>query len=96
MLCQIYRSSRKAETYLYVPFKYDLASLPELLQKQLGELTQVMLLDLSKRERLANADIESVKAAINDQGFYLQLPPGPEEYLSRAKGGASSPTSEQD
>lgn len=81
MLCQVYRSQRKSETYLYVEFGKDHSRLPEALLKQLGELSQVMILDLNKRNQLANANIETVKESLAEQGFYLQLPPGPEEFL---------------
>lgn len=56
-------------------------ALPEALLSQLGGLSEVMLLDLSKRKHLANADIDKVSSSLNEQGFYLQLPPGPEKYL---------------
>lgn len=41
-----------------------------------------MLLDLAQRQRLANADIEKVKQALTDQGFYLQVPPPVESMLN--------------
>lgn len=83
MLCQVYRSERKAATYLYVEFKKDLDTLPEALRSQLGDLAQVMVVNLAKRKKLANADIEKVKISLLEQGFYLQLPPGPESFLKR-------------
>lgn len=83
MLCQVYRSGRKAETYIYVEFGREHSTLPEALLQQLGELSQVMILDLAKRKQLANADIRLVKSALKEQGFYLQLPPGPDEYLRK-------------
>lgn len=83
MLCQVYRSGRKPETYLYVEFGREHSTLPDALLQQLGELSQVMILDLAKRQQLANADIQLVKSALQEQGFYLQLPPGPEEYLRK-------------
>jgi len=39
----------------------------------MGDLTQVLEVDLSKK-KLANANVEQVMAAIETQGFYLQLP----------------------
>lgn len=83
MLCQVYRSERKAETYLYVEFNRGLDTLPETLRSQLGELAQVMVVNLAKRKKLANADIEKVKIALVQQGFYLQLPPGPDAFLKK-------------
>ncbi|EEQ02405.1 hypothetical protein yrohd0001_33200 [Yersinia rohdei ATCC 43380] len=40
-----------------------------------------MLLSLNERKSLATADIEKVKSALVDQGFYLQVPPPPESLL---------------
>jgi len=84
MLCQVYRSSKRAETYLYVKMGTDLTTLPEQLTAKLGELNSVLIIDLNKRDKLANADINKVKAAITEQSFYLQLPPGPEKFLKMA------------
>ena len=74
MLCYIYRSAKKLDTYLYLQSKDKLDALPEGLQKLLGRLDFVMQLDLSARERLENAEIEEVKKCLRDEGFYLQLP----------------------
>lgn len=41
-----------------------------------------MLLNLADRQRLAHADIEKVKKALIDQGFYLQVPPPVESMLN--------------
>lgn len=83
MLCAIYRSERKANTYLYVP-KQDkpeenLTRLPEALLKPLGELVHVMDLDLASRSSLARADINAVIQSLKEKGAYLQLPPSNEE-----------------
>ncbi|EEQ15054.1 hypothetical protein yfred0001_1600 [Yersinia frederiksenii ATCC 33641] len=40
-----------------------------------------MLLSLNERKSLATADIEKVKKALVEQGFYLQVPPPPESLL---------------
>lgn len=41
-----------------------------------------MLISLDKREKLANADIERVRADLQDVGYYLQFPPPVEDLLS--------------
>ena len=43
----------------------------------------MMLLQLAPGKKLARADAEQVLAAIDEQGFYLQMPPGPEELRRR-------------
>ncbi len=74
MLCYIYRSSKKRDTYLYLVEKDGVNGLPDALCHLLGRLEFVMQLDLSKRNRLENADIAEVKQCLREHGFYLQLP----------------------
>jgi uncharacterized protein YcgL (UPF0745 family) len=75
MSCRIYRSDRLAYTYLYLAEGKELADLPEALHESFGSAEFVMELDLAQRTRLAQANIEIVKASLQAQGFYLQLPP---------------------
>jgi len=74
MICYIYRSAKKLDTYLYLPHKDKLDDLPEGLDKLLGRLDFVMQLDLDNIKRLENADIEDVKKCLREDEFYLQLP----------------------
>ena len=74
MLCYIYRSAKKLDTYLYLPSESKLNDLPEGLDKLLGRLDLVMQLDLNKIKRLENADIDEVKKRLQEDEFYLQLP----------------------
>jgi uncharacterized protein YcgL (UPF0745 family) len=38
---------------------------------------------LDGRKQLVNAGLEKVKTALKDQGYYLQLPPPPENLLKQ-------------
>ena len=40
-----------------------------------GSKTLVMIVPLSKRDHLGIADIDKVKVALVEQGYYLQIPP---------------------
>ncbi len=82
MICAIYRSPNRDQTYLYVEKKDDFSRVPEELLKQFGKPQFSMLISLDKREKLANADIERVRAALQDVGYYLQFPPPVENLLS--------------
>ena len=82
MICAIYRSTKRDQTYLYIEKKDDFSRIPEELLQSFGEPQFAMLLDLAQRQRLANADIEKVKQALTDQGFYLQVPPPVESMLN--------------
>ncbi|GKX54797.1 YcgL domain-containing protein [Leminorella grimontii] len=81
MRCAIYRSSKKEGTYLYIESLDDFSRVPEELMRTFGTPALAMTLDLAKREALAMADIERVKQALSEQGFYLQVPPPVESLL---------------
>lgn len=79
LLCNIYKSRRKEETYLYVSLKDDLSRVPDTLLETFGRPELVTKLMLSEERKLARAEAPKVLAAIEEQGFYLQLPPPKEE-----------------
>lgn len=81
MFCVIYRSPLRDQTYLYVEKKDDFSRVPEELLKGFGKPQLAMVLSLAQREKLAGADINKVKQALSDKGFYLQLPPPVESLL---------------
>jgi hypothetical protein len=83
MLCVIYRSSKRDQTYLYVEKKDDFSRVPEDLMKSFGTPQLAMVLSLEGREKLASADIEKVKEALEEEGFYLQVPPPLENLLKQ-------------
>ena len=76
MKCVVYKGMRKQGAYLYVASSETLTKLPQALLGQLGELQQVMDLDLTPQVNLAAADPAAVMNSIESRGFYLQLPPG--------------------
>lgn len=81
MFCVIYRSSKRDQTYLYVEKKDDFSRVPEALMNSFGKPQLAMLLPLDGSKKLVGADIEKVKIALRDEGFYLQMPPPPESLL---------------
>jgi uncharacterized protein YcgL (UPF0745 family) len=83
LICQILKSSRKEEMYLYIDKQRGLEDVPESLLAQFGELEEVMTLLLSPERPLARADINEVLADIQSQGFYLQMPPTAAQLLRR-------------
>ncbi|WP_133408599.1 YcgL domain-containing protein [Parashewanella tropica] len=85
MICAVYKSSVKPETYLYVPKNGDFSQVPEPLLKMFGTPIFVMALPFVKVEKLALADIDTVKNDIEEKGFYLQLPPPTENLLEQHK-----------
>ena len=77
--CSIYKSSKKAEMYLYVDRSQDVSKLPEALMLAFGSPTKVMDLVLTPEKKLARADAEKVLASIEEQDFYLQMPPADQD-----------------
>ncbi len=82
MHCAIYKSRKRINTYLYVERRDDFSRVPSSLLNLLGRLEFVMTLELTPERRLAVADPEQVRGQLQEQGYYLQLPP--EDYLSDA------------
>ena len=80
-LCSIYRSSKRADTYLYVEKRDDFSKVPDELRKLLGTPALVMTMDLDGQTKLAQADLIKVKQELQNKGFYLQLPPPQENLL---------------
>ena len=76
MLTWVYKSARKADTYLYIDRKDDFTRVPSSLLDLMGRLDYVLEVDLSSREKLARADIDEVRSRLHDNGYFVQLPPG--------------------
>jgi uncharacterized protein YcgL (UPF0745 family) len=85
MLCTIYKSPKKSETYLFIPKRDDFSAVPEALMKTFGTPTLVTLINLATKEKLGMADIDKVRKSLTNEGFYLQLPPPQEDMLKEHK-----------
>ena len=83
MLCAIYRSSKKEQTYLYIETKDDFSKVPEELMRTFGEPKFVMYFRLDGSKKLVAADVEQVVRLLSEQGFYLQVPPPVENLLKQ-------------
>lgn len=85
MKCNVYRSDKKPETYLYLAEDEDFSDLPIELQQSFGAPDLVMELECRPGMKLARADANRVMAELESQGYYLQLPPEVtvEEEISR-------------
>lgn len=82
MYCVIYRSAKRDQTYLYVEKKDDFSRVPEELMKGFGTPTLAMMLPLDGSKKLAHAELDKVKHALEQDGYYLQIPPPPESLLT--------------
>ncbi|WP_404399712.1 YcgL domain-containing protein [Idiomarina seosinensis] len=75
MLCEVYRSGKRMDTYLYLPMGAEYQELPDQLQQQFGPASKVLTINLSERSQLARITSQALIEHLNDTGYYLQLPP---------------------
>ncbi|MDX1280251.1 YcgL domain-containing protein [Shewanella colwelliana] len=85
MICAVYKSRLKADSYLFVEKRNDFERVPEALMAMFGAPQLVMMLPLDKRQHLGLADINKVKVELEQKGYYLQLPPPPINLLEEYK-----------
>lgn len=84
MHCDIYKSSKKDEMYMYVarsdandhqdqenPFE----QVPETVLQAFGRATFVMHLELSPERKLARVNVLHVIDSLQTKGFFIQMPP---------------------
>ena len=80
-IVSVYRSSKKAETYVYVPKKEGFNCVPDALKTIFGQPVHVMDMLLTEDKKLARVDAERVLEEMADKGFYLQMPPAKDDYM---------------
>ena len=81
LLCSIYKSSKKAEMYVYIEKIKGIKAIPEKLLGFFGSPIHVADMLLTEDKKLARADAKQVLFDISDKGFFLQMPPVEENYL---------------
>ena len=73
MLCHIYRSNRKLDTYLYLSEMDDFSDIPDDLMRVFGEPEFSFSFDLTADKKLAREDAKEVLSNLEEQGYHLQL-----------------------
>jgi len=87
MLCHIYRSNRKIDTYLYLLDKDDFSVIPADLLRVFGPPEFSFSFDLTEERELAREDSAEVLENLQGQGYHLQLQDDiPVEQLLALKG----------
>ena len=71
----VYKSLKKADTYVYLAGREDFARIPDPLRSQLGALQFVLEVALVPGRKLAREDAAVVRENLVTRGFHLQLPP---------------------
>ena len=74
MQAYVYKSRRKADTYVFLAARDDFARVPEAMRAQLGELAFVLEVALTADRRLAQSDPDVVRANLAMHGFHVQFP----------------------
>lgn len=75
MHCNVYRCVKKEGMYVYMATQDPLDSLPDALKQRTGRMELVMTVLITPDKKLARATAADVLIAIENQGFYLQMPP---------------------
>lgn len=81
LICEVFKSSRKDEMYLYVDKRQGFADIPEPLLETFGKPVPVFTMLLTADKKLSRVNAADVMESIQDKGFYLQMPPPKETYL---------------
>jgi len=74
MKCFVYKSVRRADSYIYLTEKDDFDKVPEQLLHIFGKPEFALEFDLTVDRKLAVADAAQVIQNIEEQGYYLQMP----------------------
>ena len=75
MKCFVYKSIKKVDSYIYINKKDYFENIPEQLLLLFGKPEFTLEFELTKDRKLALADANQVIKSIDEQGFYLQMPP---------------------
>lgn len=85
MLCSIYKTNKKEGMYLFISRRDDFSQVPETLLSMFGQPKLVVTMNLTETRTLVFADAEKVLENLTTDGFYLQIPPPPVNYLDEYK-----------
>ncbi|HCW91001.1 MAG TPA: hypothetical protein DHU56_13265 [Marinobacter sp.] len=77
----VFRSSKKADTYVYVRRGFDWEQMPEALRGLFGQPVHALDLVMTPERKLARTTGREVLDAINDKDFYLQMPQESDGYV---------------
>lgn len=81
ILCDVFKTRKKDEMYLYVEKKEGFSRVPDELMDMFGKPELTMTLLLTPDKNLGRADAEKVLLDLDEKGFYLQMPPAKEPYM---------------
>jgi len=88
-LVQAFRSARHEGMFVIVDRAVGIEVLPAALSEHFGPAEPSIVFKLSPDRAMTHADPKVVLAAIEDKGFYLQLPPAEGDVVSAALAAAA-------
>jgi len=74
-ICDVYKSLKQPEAYLYVDRTDGLSKVPNDLLKKFSSPEVALSFTLSEGKKLARTNAETVMSNLANQGYYLQMPP---------------------
>ncbi len=77
MQAYVYKSLRKADTFVYLAARDDFDTIPESLRAPLGPLAFVLEVALTPERKLARGNTAQVRESLAAHGFHIQFPPPP-------------------
>lgn len=77
----VFRSSKKEDTYIFVRRGQDWEELPDALKEIFGKPVHSMDLVLTPERKLARTSGKQILEALDDRGFYLQMPEEQDSYV---------------
>lgn len=81
ILCDVFKTRKKDEMYLYVTKKDGMSRVPDELKEMFGQPLLAMTILLTPEKKLGRADAAKVIEQLEENGFYLQMPPMKETYM---------------
>lgn len=73
--CDVYKSARHADMYLYVREEDGFERVPQELIERFGPSEKALSFELSPERKMAREDANKVIQNLNEHGYHLQLPP---------------------
>ncbi|MGB3916106.1 MAG: YcgL domain-containing protein [Thiothrix litoralis] len=80
MQCYVYRSRRKPGSFLFLPEKDHFERVPEVLMTIFGVPEFSFDFELTEQRKLVlKLEAHEIRRVIQENGFFLQLPPNEEQ-----------------
>lgn len=80
-ICAVYKSESIQDTYLFVDRSEGFERVPQELMEKFLNPVLVTQFKLFSERKLARADAKKVMDSLEEQGYYLQMPPQQDEQL---------------